>query len=264
MIVEPNAGDRVEDNLNPVGRAYYGFSTLLCTPASLSQDVGLALGAQAGEARIRQVVEAGGFTRFRRVAETPFNIVYEAASVSNTSLAVRARRRPGPHGPSRPGPGTPMTKGEFERDGVRIHYEVYGSGETTVLLAADLVDRPLQALEDADSLPVQARQGGHVRRARQRPLRSAAYRIRGGRFRSRCPGRARRHRHRASGARVALAGRPARAAARRRASRAGRWGGFHRSERALHRHGRRSARRLERPAGHRRGLGQVQPALLAT
>ena len=60
MIVEPNAGDRVEDNLNPVGRAYYGFSTLLCTPASLSQEVGLALGAQAGEARIREVVTAGG------------------------------------------------------------------------------------------------------------------------------------------------------------------------------------------------------------
>ena len=78
MIVEPNAGDRVEDNLNPVGRAYYGFSTLLCTPASLSQDVGLALGAQAGEARIRDVVESGGFTRFRRVAETPFNLVFEA------------------------------------------------------------------------------------------------------------------------------------------------------------------------------------------
>jgi len=78
MIVEPNAGDRVEDNLNPVGRAFYGFSTLLCTPASLSQEVGLALGAQAGEARIRDVVTAGGFTRFRRVAETPFNVVYEA------------------------------------------------------------------------------------------------------------------------------------------------------------------------------------------
>ena len=78
MIVEPNAGDRVEDNLNPVGRAYYAFSTLLCTPASLSQEVGLALGAQAGEARIRDVVERGGFTRFRRVAETPFNLVYEA------------------------------------------------------------------------------------------------------------------------------------------------------------------------------------------
>jgi SAM-dependent methyltransferase len=78
MIVEPAAGDRVEENLNPVGRAYYAFSTLLCTPASLSQEVGLALGAQAGEARIRDVVEAAGFTRFRRVAETPFNLVFEA------------------------------------------------------------------------------------------------------------------------------------------------------------------------------------------
>ena len=78
MIVEPAAGDRVEDNLNPVGRAYYSFSTLLCTPASLSQEVGLALGAQAGEARIREVVERAGFTRFRRVAETPFNLVFEA------------------------------------------------------------------------------------------------------------------------------------------------------------------------------------------
>ena len=78
MIVEPAAGDRVEDNLNPIGRAYYGFSTLLCTPASLSQDVGLALGAQAGEARIRDVVVSGGLTRFRRATETPFNLVFEA------------------------------------------------------------------------------------------------------------------------------------------------------------------------------------------
>ena len=78
MIVEPRAGDRVEENLNPVGRAYYGFSTLLCTPSSLSQEVGLALGAQAGEARIRDVVVGAGFTRFRRVAETPFNMVFEA------------------------------------------------------------------------------------------------------------------------------------------------------------------------------------------
>ena len=78
MIVEPYAEDRIEGNLNPVGRAYYAFSTLLCTPASLSQDVGLALGAQAGEARIRDVVSAAGFTRFRRAAETPFNLVYEA------------------------------------------------------------------------------------------------------------------------------------------------------------------------------------------
>jgi SAM-dependent methyltransferase len=78
MIVEPCAGDRIEENFNPVGRAYYSFSTLLCTPASLSQEVGLALGAQAGEARIRDVVTAGGFARFRRVAETPFNLVFEA------------------------------------------------------------------------------------------------------------------------------------------------------------------------------------------
>src|SRR4051812_6173627 len=78
LIVEPMAGDRVEDNLNPVGRAYYGFSTFLCTPASLSQEVGLALGAQAGEARIGDVVAGGGFSRFRRAAETPFNLVFEA------------------------------------------------------------------------------------------------------------------------------------------------------------------------------------------
>jgi len=78
MIVEPMAADRVEGNLNPVGRAYYSFSTLLCTPASLSQEVGLALGAQAGEARIADVVGTGGFSRFRRAAETPFNLVFEA------------------------------------------------------------------------------------------------------------------------------------------------------------------------------------------
>lgn len=77
LVVEPMAGDRVEDNLNPVGRAYYGFSTLLCTPSSLSQDVGLALGTQAGPARIREVVTAGGFGRFQTVAETPFNRVIE-------------------------------------------------------------------------------------------------------------------------------------------------------------------------------------------
>ena len=77
LIVEPIAGDSVQQNLNPVGRAYYAFSTFLCTPNSLSQDVGLALGAQAGEKRIRDVVTAAGFTRFRRVGETPFNAIYE-------------------------------------------------------------------------------------------------------------------------------------------------------------------------------------------
>jgi 2-polyprenyl-3-methyl-5-hydroxy-6-metoxy-1,4-benzoquinol methylase len=78
MIVKPNAGDRVEENLNPVGRAYYAFSTMLCTPNALSQGGELALGAQAGEARLREAVTAGGFTRFRRAAETPFNLVLEA------------------------------------------------------------------------------------------------------------------------------------------------------------------------------------------
>jgi SAM-dependent methyltransferase len=78
MIVEPYAGDRLEDNLNPVGRVFYGASTLVCTPASRDQEVGLALGAQAGEARLREVVSDGGFTRFRRATETPFNIVLEA------------------------------------------------------------------------------------------------------------------------------------------------------------------------------------------
>ncbi|WP_035349672.1 class I SAM-dependent methyltransferase [Edaphobacter aggregans] len=78
MIVEPFANDKVEDNLNPVGRVYYSASTMICTPASRSQEVGLALGAQAGEARMRDVVLSGGFTNFRRAAETPFNLVYEA------------------------------------------------------------------------------------------------------------------------------------------------------------------------------------------
>lgn len=78
MIVEPFAHDRLEDNLNPVGRLYYAASTMICTPASRSQEVGLALGAQAGEGRIREVVTAGGFTRFRRATETPFNLVFEA------------------------------------------------------------------------------------------------------------------------------------------------------------------------------------------
>lgn len=78
MIVEPFANDTLKDNLNPVGRVYYSFSTLLCTPCSRSQEVGLCLGAQAGEARMRDVITSAGFTRFRRASETPFNIVYEA------------------------------------------------------------------------------------------------------------------------------------------------------------------------------------------
>ncbi len=78
MIVEPFAHDELHDNLNPVGAIYYAASTMICTPASLAQEVGLALGAQAGEGRLREVVTQGGFTRFRRAAETPFNLVLEA------------------------------------------------------------------------------------------------------------------------------------------------------------------------------------------
>jgi SAM-dependent methyltransferase len=78
MIVEPRAGDEVEDNLNPIGRVYYSVSTLVCTQASLAQEVGVALGAQAGEARIREVATQAGFSHFRRAAETPFNVVFEA------------------------------------------------------------------------------------------------------------------------------------------------------------------------------------------
>jgi len=78
LLVEPFAQDELAENLNPVGRMYFSFSTMVCTPASLSQEVGLALGAQAGERRLREVATAGGFTRFRRANETPFNLVLEA------------------------------------------------------------------------------------------------------------------------------------------------------------------------------------------
>jgi 2-polyprenyl-3-methyl-5-hydroxy-6-metoxy-1,4-benzoquinol methylase len=78
MIVEPFAGDTPEANHNPIGRIFYSASTMLCVPASLSQEVGAALGAQAGEAKMREVVTSAGFSRFRRASETPFNLVFEA------------------------------------------------------------------------------------------------------------------------------------------------------------------------------------------
>jgi SAM-dependent methyltransferase len=78
MLVEPFANDRLEDNLNPIGRIFYAASTVICTPASLDQEIGLALGAQAGEARLREVARQGGLTRFRRATETPFNLILEA------------------------------------------------------------------------------------------------------------------------------------------------------------------------------------------
>jgi 2-polyprenyl-3-methyl-5-hydroxy-6-metoxy-1,4-benzoquinol methylase len=78
MIVEPMAGDTLESNMNPIGRIYYAASTLVCVPTSLSQEVGAALGAQAGEARLRDVIMAGGFGSVRRATETPFNMILEA------------------------------------------------------------------------------------------------------------------------------------------------------------------------------------------
>ena len=78
MIVEPFAEDATEANMNPIGRIFYSASTLLCVPASKSQEVGAALGAQAGEKRIGEVVMSGGFSHFRRATQTPFNLVFEA------------------------------------------------------------------------------------------------------------------------------------------------------------------------------------------
>jgi hypothetical protein len=78
MLVEPFANDDLADNLNPVGRMYYSASTMICTPGSLAQEVGLGLGAQAGEGRLSAVLKEAGFSRVRRAAETPFNLIIEA------------------------------------------------------------------------------------------------------------------------------------------------------------------------------------------
>jgi hypothetical protein len=78
MIVEPMAGDTLQQNLNPVGRLYYAGSTMICVPTSLSQEVGAALGAQAGETKLREVIHSGGFSSVRRATETPFNMILEA------------------------------------------------------------------------------------------------------------------------------------------------------------------------------------------
>ena len=78
LLVEPAAGDALEENLNPVGRIYYGLSTVICTPSSLAQEVGLGLGAQAGRSGWRSVLHEAGFSHVRRATETPFNIILEA------------------------------------------------------------------------------------------------------------------------------------------------------------------------------------------
>ncbi|MNF55067.1 hypothetical protein D3C84_365140 [compost metagenome] len=78
LLVEPYANDHLDDNVTPVGRLFYAASTFICTPNSLSQEVGLGLGAQAGEGRLRKVFQEAGFSSFRRAAETPFNLILEA------------------------------------------------------------------------------------------------------------------------------------------------------------------------------------------
>ena len=121
MVVEPMAGDRVEDNLNTVGRAYYGFSTLLCTPASLSQDVGLALGTQAGPAKIRDVSTAAGFTAFRTAATHPVQQRVRGPPVTRDPLQADTARVSA-H-PSRS--ADPDVTGVAVRDGVELAYEVF-------------------------------------------------------------------------------------------------------------------------------------------
>lgn len=98
MIGEPFASDKLKENLNPVGRVYYSASTMICTPASKSQEAGLALGAQAGEARVRDVVIKGGFTRFRRATETPFNLRHRCfCRPAPTASASNDPERPSRH-----------------------------------------------------------------------------------------------------------------------------------------------------------------------
>ena len=91
MIVEPYAGDHLEDNLNPVGRIFYSASTTICVPASKGQELGVALGAQAGETRMREVGTSGDFSHFRRAAETPFNLVFEARPWHKGGIGSRQR-----------------------------------------------------------------------------------------------------------------------------------------------------------------------------
>ena len=277
MIVEPMAGDQVEDNLNPVGRAYYGFSTLLCTPASLSQEVGLALGTQAGPARIRDVTDRGRAspgsgrwprrrsTRCSRSGSEPSgdDTTAVAAGPAHTGGDGRSRRRRCARGPGR--------AGFVVRDGVRLAYEVFGDAAHDRAADADLVDRPVAGLEgpgartwpgtSAWSPSTAAGSGGS-----DRPSGAAAYtdeEYRRGRAR-----RAGRHRDRPGRARSAS----------RAASLVGaRWRSGHPERVAgivaigprscgfrARRSGNGTRSSWSRPtASPHRGLGEVQPALLA-
>ena len=225
MIVEPQAGDRVEDNLNPVGRAYYGFSTLLCTPASLSQEVGLALGAQAGEARHPRRRLGGGShplpPRGRDALQPRLRGAALTVAIDRVgSEQTRARY--------------PESEGYVERDGVRVHYEVFGSGEPTILLLPtwSIVHSRVWKMQ----VPYLAR---HCRVVTFDPRGNGQLRPAGGcrglrrrGVRRRRAGRARRDRHRAVGARRALDGRAARAAACGRPPGARRGRRLHRAGRA--------------------------------
>ena len=212
MIVEPMAGDRVEDNLNPVGRAFYGFSTFLCTPASLSQEVGLALGAQAGEARIARGRRRAAGSRAsgappRRPSTSSSRRDRERGDRTGVRVSAIAgrRRRPAPAGrppaarASRAAPAIPDPEGFVERDGQRLVLRGLRRGRGDRLPAADVVAGPLPPLEDADPVLRAPLPGAGDGRPRQRPLgslpRPAALRRR--RVRPRLPGGDGRERHRA-------------------------------------------------------------------
>ena len=173
LIVEPMAGDRVEDNLNPVGRAFYGFSTFLCTPASLSQEVGLALGAQAGEARIGDVVSAGGFTRFRRASRDAVQPRVRSATVRTT--IDRVGRPAPPRARRRSRARAEQTRAPLPRRGglrrARRRAGLLGAlrGRRADRPAAPHLDaRALAGLEGADRLPRAPLPRRDVRSARER------------------------------------------------------------------------------------------------
>ena len=179
MIVEPKAGDRVEDNFNPVGRAYYGFSTLLCTPASLSQEVGLALGGAGGRGadprgrdgrRLRQLPARGGDAVQPRVRGAP---------VTEASIAGDCCPATGRKSPPRPGPASRRARAIPDETG----YVDSRRGQALLgalrrrrphgAAAADLVDRALARLEAADPVPRTSLPCAHLRRSRERALRPA-------------------------------------------------------------------------------------------
>ena len=248
LLVEPAAGDSVEDNLNPVGRAYYGFSTLLCTPASLSQPVGAALGTQAGPARIRDVTTAAGFSSFRHRGLDPVQQRLRGATVTWPAWTrpVREDSRGAGRHPA-------LVRRARVRAGHRRP-------------AAQLVDRAVADVEGAGSVPRPPAPRGHLRRAGQRQLGPTLgcggvrqRRVRGRHDRGHgCRGR------RPRGAGRALQRRRVGGPGGGRAPRAGAGRGRDRAALASWQpRGQVRARHVRRPAGVDAGLGEVQPAPLA-